>query len=63
MCIRDSYATAGTAKFLNENNVKATAVGWPDEDQKDLPNVMQMIADHKFDPVSYTHLDVYKRQL
>ena len=43
------YATAGTAKFLNENNVKATAVGWPDEDQKDLPNVMQMIADHKFD--------------
>ena len=42
------YATAGTAKFLNENNVKATAVGWPDEDQKDLPNVMQMIADHKF---------------
>ena len=43
------YATAGTAKFLNENNVKATAVGWPDEDHKDLPNVMQMIADHKFD--------------
>ena len=42
------YATAGTAKFLNENNVKATAVGWPDEDHKDLPNVMQMIADHKF---------------
>ena len=43
------YATAGTAKFLNENNVKATAVGWPDEEHKDLPNVMQMIADHKFD--------------
>ena len=43
------YATAGTAKFLNENNVKATAVGWPDEDHKDIPNVMQMIADHKFD--------------
>ena len=43
------YATAGTAKFLNDNNVKATAVGWPDEDHKDIPNVMQMIADHKFD--------------
>ena len=43
------YATAGTAKFLNENNVKATAVGWPDEEHKDIPNVMQMIADHKFD--------------
>ena len=40
------YATAGTAKFINENNVKATAVRWPDEDQQHLPNVMQMIADH-----------------
>ena len=30
------YATAGTAKFLNENNVKATAVGWPDEDHKEI---------------------------
>ena len=57
------YATAGTAKFLNENNVKATAVGWPDEDQKDLPNVMQMIADHKFDLIVNTPKNHTKREL
>ena len=57
------YATAGTAKFLNENNVKATAVGWPDEDQKDLPNVMQMIADHKFDLIDNIPKNHTKREL
>ena len=57
------YATAGTAKFLNENNVKATAVGWPDEDQKDLPNVMQMIADHKFDLIINIPKNHTKREL
>ena len=43
------YASEGTAKFLNDNHVKAIAVAWPDEDHKDMPNVMEMIADHKFD--------------
>ena len=57
------YATAGTAKFLNENNVKATAVGWPDENQKDLPNVMQMIADHKFDLIVNIPKNHTKREL
>ena len=57
------YATAGTAKFLNENNVKATAVGWPDEDHKDLPNVMQMIADHKFDLIVNIPKNHTKREL
>ncbi len=57
------YATAGTAKFLNDNNVKATAVGWPDEDQKDLPNVMQMIADHKFDLIVNIPKNHTKREL
>ena len=57
------YATAGTAKFLNENNVKATAVGWPDEDHKDLPNVMQMIADHKFDLIVNIPKNQTKREL
>ena len=57
------YATAGTAKFLNENNVKATAVGWPDEDQKDIPNVMQMIADHKFDLIVNIPKNHTKREL
>ena len=57
------YATSGTAKFLNENNVKATAVGWPDEDHKDLPNVMQMIADHKFDLIVNIPKNHTKREL
>ncbi|WP_337945994.1 carbamoyl-phosphate synthase (glutamine-hydrolyzing) large subunit [Segatella sp.] len=57
------YATAGTAKFLNENNVKATAVGWPDENHKDLPNVMQMIADHKFDLIVNIPKNYTKREL
>ena len=57
------YATAGTAKFLNENNVKATAVGWPDEDHKDLPNVMQMIAAHKFDLIVNIPKNHTKREL
>ena len=57
------YATAGTAKFLNENNVKATAVGWPDEDHKDLPNVMEMIANHKFDLIVNIPKNHTKREL
>ena len=57
------YATSGTAKFLNENNVKATAVGWPDEDHKDIPNVMQMIADHKFDLIVNIPKNHTKREL
>ena len=57
------YATAGTAKFLNDNNVKATAVGWPDEDHKDIPNVMQMIADHKFDLIVNIPKNHTKREL
>ena len=57
------YATAGTAKFLNENNVKATAVGWPDEDHKDIPNVMEMIANHKFDLIVNIPKNHTKREL
>ena len=57
------YATAGTAKFLNENNVKATAVGWPDEEHKDIPNVMEMITDHKFDLIVNIPKNHTKREL
>ena len=57
------YATAGTAKFLNENNVKAIAVGWPDEEHKDIPNVMEMIADHKFDLIVNIPKNHTKREL
>ena len=40
------YATAGTAKFFNDNGVKATAVAWPDEEGTDN-NVMDLISQHK----------------
>ncbi len=43
------YATEGTAKFLNENGVKATATLWPDEQPDNDCNVMNLIAGHKFD--------------
>ena len=39
------YATAGTAKFFNDNGVKAIAVAWPDEDGNN--NVMDLISQHK----------------
>ena len=43
------YATNGTARYLNDNGVPAIAVGWPDEENNELPNVMDMIHDHRFD--------------
>lgn len=43
------YATQGTADYLNANGTKAIAVGWPDEDGSNVPNVMDMIASHEFD--------------
>ena len=45
------YASEGTAKYLNENGAKAIAVSWPDEEKPGMENVMQMIADHRFDLV------------
>lgn len=42
------YATAGTAKFFNDNGVPATAVNWPDECHEGK-TVMEMISDHAFD--------------
>ena len=45
------YASEGTARFLNENGAKAIAVNWPDEDKPGMENVMEMIAEHRFDLV------------
>ena len=56
-------ASEGTAKFLNDNNVKATAVAWPDEEKSDKPNVMKMIADHKFDLIVNIPKNHSKREL
>lgn len=41
------FATAGTARFFNDNGVRATAVAWPDEPGEN--NVTDMIARHCFD--------------
>ena len=57
------YASEGTAKFLNDNHVKAIAVAWPDEDHKNMPNVMEMIADHKFDLIVNIPKNHTKREL
>ena len=57
------YASEGTAKFLNDNQVKAIAVAWPDEDHKDMSNVMEMIADHKFDLIVNIPKNHTKREL
>ena len=55
------FATAGTAKFLNENGVEATAVAWPDEEGDN--NVMDMIATHKFDLIINVPKNHTKREL
>ena len=55
------YATEGTARFLNENGVKSTAVSWPDENGEN--NVMEMIANHKFDLIINVPKNQTKREL
>ena len=57
----DLYATGGTAKFFNDNGVKATPVCWPDEEGEN--NVMEMIADHKFDLIINVPKNHTKREL
>ena len=57
------YATEGTARFLIDNGVPAITVGWPDDENKDTPNVMDMIAKHEFDlivniPKNRTHREL-----
>ena len=55
------FATEGTANFLGENGVNATAVSWPDEDGEN--KVMDMIADHKFDLIINVPKNHTKREL
>jgi len=43
------YATSGTQKFLVENNIKAIAVDWPDENGGN--NIINIMSDHKIDLV------------
>ena len=61
------YATDGTARFFNDNGVKATPVAWPDEESapgtSPVENVMDMIAAHKFDLIINVPKNHTKREL
>ncbi len=57
------FATSGTAKFLNENGINATPVMWPDENPDAENNVLQMIADHRFDLIINIPKNHTKREL
>ena len=52
MCIRDRPRTVQThrSNILRKLNLKGT------------PKLIAFAVEHGFTPVSYTHLDVYKRQ-
>ena len=43
------YASGGTARFLTDNGIPATATLWPDEDPQSPLNVVNLIAQHRFD--------------
>ena len=55
------YATHGTAKFLNDNGVKAIAVCWPDEVGE--LHIMDMFSQHVFELVVNIPKDHSKREL
>ncbi|MCQ2259561.1 MAG: carbamoyl phosphate synthase large subunit, partial [Bacteroidaceae bacterium] len=55
------YATAGTAKFLQENGVEATVVAWPDEEGDN--KVMDLISNHVFDLIINVPKNQTKREL
>ncbi|MCQ2134347.1 MAG: carbamoyl-phosphate synthase (glutamine-hydrolyzing) large subunit [Bacteroidales bacterium] len=57
------YASSGTAKFLGENDINVTPVGWPDENVEGMENVMDMIHDHKFDLIVNIPKNHTKREL
>ena len=59
------YATRGTARYLNDNNVKATAVAWPDEEKSDEApvQVMDLIANHEIDLIVNVPKNHSKREL
>jgi carbamoyl-phosphate synthase large subunit len=57
------YATAGTAKFLEENGVKSTVVSWPDETANSNVNVVELMSEHKIDLVINIPKDQSHREL
>lgn len=56
------FATAGTAKFLQDNKVDCTVLHWPDEEDK-KPNTIDYIKEKKLDlviniPKDHTHREL-----
>ena len=46
------YATAGTSKYLTENNIENTRVLWPSEEaQGGAPKALEMLHNHEIDMV------------
>ena len=55
------FATGGTHKFLAENGVESTRVGWPDEEG--VPKVTKLIAEKKIDMVINIPKNLTEREL
>ncbi len=55
------YATAGTARFLNDNDVEATVASWPDEEGEN--SVLDLITNHTVDLVINIPKNHTKREL
>ena len=56
------YATVGTQKFLAENGINATVVGWPDDEESEL-KITDMMAGKKFDLVINIPKNQTRREL
>ena len=56
------YATVGTQKFLAENGINATVVGWPDDEDSEL-KITDMMANKQFDLVINIPKNQTRREL
>ncbi len=56
------YATVGTQKFLAENGINATVVGWPDDENSEL-KITDMMANKQFDLVINIPKNQTRREL
>ena len=57
------FATRGTAQFLQENGIEATAVFWPDEEVENPLNIMNLIQEHAIELIVNIPKDHTKREL
>ncbi len=57
------YATRGTARFLESNDIECTTVSWPDEEGSEGPGVLDVISGHLVDLVINIPKNHTKREL